>query len=73
MEKHSDPPQVLGMSFSPVVARTRHVGEQLSGVKHLPQRPLQDLVDHALLHVHQHRLQVQGNAAVSVTAPSELN
>lgn len=60
-QNHSDPPQVLGMSLSPVVARTRHVSEQLSSVKHLAQRPLQDLVDNALLHVHQHRLQVQGN------------
>lgn len=44
---------------SPVVAWTRHVCEELGAVKHLSQCTLQDLIDHSLLHVDQHRLWIQ--------------
>lgn len=43
----------------PVVAWTWHVCEELSAVEHFSQWALQDLIDHTLLHVHQHRLWIQ--------------
>lgn len=45
--------------LSPVVAWTWHVCEELSAVEHFSQWALQDLIDHTLLHVHQHRLWIQ--------------